>query len=210
MRKGGTGNQGSPKKTQPTQPIPVPVQAKGNGWWDFFENPITLLVVAVVLGAVGLILYTPILIFCVVLMAVALYRSKAVEGKPLKRQVLAYVAVVGCSSLALYGVDVLLYSRLDAGLSVQPITAFRSDSRSGGAFVITYTGSQGDTLSPLNYVAAIRVLNKSPYPIRLESCSAEIATLTKIFESQFGELGTRCQESRYLATKSYLGCPHPT
>ena len=73
------------------------------GLWKFIEHPITLAALAVIMGILGLFVYTPILGACGALFVLAFYRSEAVAGQTTKVQVLAYAVLICVISPALYG-----------------------------------------------------------------------------------------------------------
>jgi hypothetical protein len=78
------------------------------GLGRFGEHPITLAAFAVILGVVGLFLYTPILWACGGMFLIAFYRSKAVAGRPWGVQVLSYAVLISVIFPALYLINRLL------------------------------------------------------------------------------------------------------
>jgi len=77
-------------------------EAPTEGLWRFFEHPITLAALAILLGVLGLFIYTPILSACGGLFLIAFYRSKAVAKRSWRVQALAYTVLVCIIVPALY------------------------------------------------------------------------------------------------------------
>jgi hypothetical protein len=86
----------------PHLPSSVTGAAPTEGLWRFFEHPITLAALAILLGVIGLFIYTPILWACGGMFLIAFYRSKAVASRSLRVQVVAYIILAGIIAPTLY------------------------------------------------------------------------------------------------------------
>lgn len=75
---------------------------------DFIEQPLFLVVVSIIGGILGVLVYTPVFLVCDVCVILALHRSKAVADKGAKTQVFWYSLVFLITSFILWGVGVSL------------------------------------------------------------------------------------------------------
>jgi len=68
---------------------------------DFIEQPLFILAAGVVLGLVALTVYRPVLVVCGVLLILAFYRAKVVDGRSVWVQMAVYLLVVGVAACGL-------------------------------------------------------------------------------------------------------------
>lgn len=80
--------------------------------WEFIEHPFTLTVVAIIAGVIGVVVFTPVLILCGVLLFAAIVRTNLVTAAGRKRWL-----VYGCISLLLaatiYGANALVRLKIN-------------------------------------------------------------------------------------------------
>jgi hypothetical protein len=82
-----------------------------SGWQrflDFIEQPLFLVVVSIIGGIVGVLVYTPVFLVCDVCVLLALHRSQAVADKGTKTQVFWYLLLLLITSSVLVGVGISL------------------------------------------------------------------------------------------------------
>ena len=97
--------------TAETASVATPATSLTERLWKFFEHPITLAALAILLGVLGLFVYTPILIACGALFVAAFRRSGVVADYPAKKRAIAYGTLICVIVPALYGCYLLVERR---------------------------------------------------------------------------------------------------
>jgi hypothetical protein len=101
-----------PSNQESTRMEPKSESMGGRSGWqrflEFVEQPLFLVVISIVGGIVGVILYAPVFLLCDACLLLALHRSKAVADKRFGINIAAYGIVFLVATTILFGVGALL------------------------------------------------------------------------------------------------------